>query len=99
MRTISKFGLVALVAALTVLPTLNSPADAQNFFRRSLNRVYAPYGYGNYARSAAVNRQMMYDDQIRQAQAADFTAQVNAMVASGQLTLSEGNAILVRGHF
>jgi hypothetical protein len=96
MRTISKFGLVALVAAITVLPTFNSPASARTtFLRRTLQRVYTPtynyanpYGYGYYSQY-----------QANQAAADSFVNQVNAMVQSGQLTLSEGNAILVRGHF
>jgi hypothetical protein len=84
-----KIAVLALVAAVTVLPTLNSPAEAKhNRFHRTFNRIYNPYPYGYYSAY-----------QARQAAAQQLIDRVNAAIAAGQITVQQGNQILVRGHW
>ena len=94
-----KVAMLALIAAMTVLPTLNSPAEAKkhrvNYFNRIYNSTYAnPYGrYGAYPYG-------YYSDyQAKQAAANGLINQVNAAISAGQITVQQGNAILIQGHF
>lgn len=112
-----QLGLIALVAALTVLPTLTiTPASAQNWFQRTfLGRNYNPYPYNNtynpyqynaspygavnpYSVGSGVNmNQLVTTGRISHAQHQAWVNSINARVARGELTLSEGNMILIRG--
>ncbi len=116
---IMKLALVALLAAVTLVPTSNSAASAQsNFFRRMLpqqynqpayNGAYNPYnGYNPYAAvspyygydpNAAANTAAAAATAVKAQQTQAFVNQVNSAVAAGQITLFEGNAILIRGHW
>lgn len=112
-----QLGLIALVAALTVLPTLTiTPASAQNWFQRTiLGRNYNPYRYNNtynpyqyntstygrvnpYSFGSGVNmNELVSTGRISRAEHQAWVNSIDARVARGELTLSEGNMILTRG--
>jgi hypothetical protein len=88
-----KIAMVALVAAASILPMLNSPADARvRLYNRIYNNAYTPYGYG-YGYPYGYSPY-----QAKQAAANQLINQVNQMIQSGQITVQQGNAMLIQGH-
>jgi hypothetical protein len=101
-----KLSLGLLAAAAALLPTL--PASAQSWYSTSLYNPYyssysyptssyygysytSPYVYGTRSFSAVVNP---YADLAAKNA---LVNRVNAAIQAGQLTVQEGNAILIRG--
>lgn len=92
---LAKIALVAIVAA-SVIPVISSPAEAKvRWYKRVYNRAYAPYSYGN-----GYGYPYGYPTPYQQKQAAanNFVNQVNQMIQSGQITVQQGNQMLVQGH-
>jgi hypothetical protein len=95
MKTL-KIAMVALVAVATILPAVTSPAEAKKlrFYNRVYNNAYTPYGYNSYA-----GYPYGYSPyQAKQQAANGLINQVNSMIQSGQITVQQGNAMLIQGH-
>lgn len=104
-----KISMVALVAVAAILPALNSPAEARyHRYNRVYNSAYAnPYGQSAYGYNAYNANAYGYNNgygygyspyRAKQAAANQLINQVNAAIQAGQITVQQGNQMLIQGH-